>query len=242
MKRVLLEHAYVLHRRSYRETSFLVDFFCLEHGRVTLLARGVKKRASSLPGILQPFIPLVVSWGGKGELMTLTHVEAHGDPTSLQGECLFAGLYLNELLTCLLEKGDAHPALFHAYTNALLDMRQGLLHQKTLRRFEKVLLEEIGYGPLPKIDSSLHNRFDSEQWYRFVPEHGFELSTMRGVSPASGNVFSGKSILAMAMEQWDDPVTLQEAKRLTRLVLAPLLGNRPIYSRQLFIQPEDVNE
>ena len=173
MKQVLLQPAYVLHRRSYRESSFLVELFTPEHGRLTVVARGVRKPRSATPGLLQPFIPLLVSWSGRGELMTLTQVEANGDVKHLQGECLFAGFYLNELLMCLLQKWDAHALLYTIYEKAVTALQAPILEQKTLRSFEKVLLEELGYGLLPKSDISLHNTFVADRFYRFVPEQGF---------------------------------------------------------------------
>jgi hypothetical protein len=48
------------------------------------------------------------------------------------------------------------------------------------------------------------------------------------------NIFSGKSLLSIAKEDWEDPQTLKDAKRLIRFVLASLLGKRQIYSRGLF--------
>lgn len=238
MKRVLLQPAYVLHRRSYRESSFIVDLFTLDYGRMSVIARGVRKSKSSAPGILQPFIPLLVSFSGKGELMTLTHVESNGKMTRLHGDCLFAGLYLNELLMFLLEKWDAHSGLYKIYAKSLLALQTVKLEQKILRSFEKYLLEELGYGLLPKSETSLHNTFSPDKYYRFVPEQGFVLSELIG-SQAKLNIFSGKSLLAIAKEDWREEESLQDAKRLTRFVLASLLGGRPVYSRQLFIQPEE---
>ena len=94
-KRILLQPAFVLHRRAYRETSFLVELLTKEHGRFTTIARGVRKAHSATQGLLQPFIPLLVSWAGRGELMTLSQVEVNGEVKSLRGECLCAGFYLN---------------------------------------------------------------------------------------------------------------------------------------------------
>lgn len=238
MKQVLLQPAFVLHRRPYRESSFLVELLTKEYGRVGAIARGVRKARSTQQGLLQPFIPLLVSWTGKGELMTLTQIEVHGKVMRLQGECLFAGFYLNELLLALLQKWDAHPALFTIYEKTLSGLEENQLEQKVLRLFEKRLLEELGYGLLPKSDISLHNTFSPDKYYRFVPEHGFVVSELG--QPSSGSyVFSGKSLLAVAREDWQDEEALQVAKRLTRLVLAPLLGPRTLYSRQLFLQPQE---
>jgi len=46
-------NAYVLHRRPYRETSYIVDFFTLEEGRVSAVAKGVKNSKSDKKSLLQ---------------------------------------------------------------------------------------------------------------------------------------------------------------------------------------------
>jgi len=234
MKRVLLQPAYVLHRRDYRETSFLVDLFTPEYGRISGIARGVRKARSSSQGLLQPFTPLLVSWSGRGELMLLTQIEANGEMIRLQGESLFAGFYLNELLVTLLQKWDAHPGIFMAYTKTIRALHDAPLQESVLRSFEKQLLEDLGYGLLPKTDISLHNTFSPDAHYRFVPEQGFVECERGAEVQAMSNVFSGKSLHAIAREDWQDKTSLQDAKRLIRFVLAPLLGARQIYSRKLF--------
>ena len=236
MKRIMLQPAYVLHRRSYRETSFIVELFSADHGRVSVVARGIRKAKSFDQGILQPFIPLLVSFSGKGELMSLTHVEAAGSVSPLRGACLFAGFYLNELLVCLLQKWDAHPDLYQVYAKTVAILQASPLEQKTLRSFEKYLLDELGYGLLPKTEASLVRTFLPDRYYRFIPDLGFVLSELDGQVNSQSNLFLGKNLLAMAREDWQDDDCLQDAKRLMRFVFAPLLGARPIYSRQLFIQ------
>lgn len=234
MKRVLLAPAYVLHRRAYRETSFLVELFSQEHGRLTVIARGARKARSAAQGLLQPFVPLLVSWSGKGELMTLSHVEAAGIIQPLRGEVLFTGFYLNELLMALLERFDAHPMIYAQYAKALTKLAEQGLSEPILRSFEKQLLEELGYGLLPKSPVSLHNMFSPERYYRFVPEQGFVPSETGGTGSQASAIFSGKSLLAIAAEDWTAD-SLQDAKRLIRIVLTPLLGAKQIHSRRLFM-------
>lgn len=238
MKRVQLQPAYVLHRRSYRETSFLVEIFTPEYGRLTVVARGVRKPKSFAQGLLQPFVPLLVSWSGRHELVALSQVEPNGLANHLRGECLFAGFYLNELLMYLLQKWDAHPVLFDHYVKTLTKLNGDCLEQKFLRSFEKCLLEEIGYGLLPKTQSALQQAFKAQQFYRFIPEHGFVISENTD-DVSSTAVFSGNHLLSIAQEDWQNEEVLQAAKRLMRLVLTPLLGTRCIYSRQLFTQQEE---
>lgn len=234
MKRVLLQPAFVLHRRLYKETSFLVELMTLEHGRVSLIARGVRKAKSLGPGLLQPFIPLLVSFSGQTELMTLTQVEAKGQVRQLYGECLFAGFYINELLMCLVEKWDAHPKLYECYEHTINCLHQNPLKQEILRIFEKQLLEELGYGLLPNSDWA-SQAIMPDKYYRFVPEQGFVESGLGEDSQTQANIFLGKNLLAYAKCDWQDQESLKDAKRLTRLVLAPLLGAKQINSRQLFM-------
>ncbi len=63
--------AYVLHTLPFRETSLLVDAFSATHGRVSLAARGARRPASALRGVLLPFQKVSLSWFGKGEVKTL---------------------------------------------------------------------------------------------------------------------------------------------------------------------------
>ena len=239
MKRVSFQPAYVLHRRSYRETSFLVEIFTPEFGRLTLSAKGARKAKSGTQGLLQPFTPLQVSWSGKGELMTLVQVDACGEVRHLKGDSLFAGFYLNELLMALLHKWDAHPHLFKIYDETLLALQEIPLNQRALRIFEKILLEELGYGLMPRGDVEQNTAFNPDKYYRFVPDQGFVISELGADAKAKSAMFSGKSLLAMANDDWSDDDSMQDAKRLTRFVLAPLLGARPIHSRKLFMQYEE---
>jgi DNA repair protein RecO (recombination protein O) len=236
---VLLQPAYVLHRRPYRETSFLVELLTPDHGRLTVIARGVRKARAQTAGLLQPFIPLFVSWSGKGELMLLTHVETRAEAKPLQGDCLFAGFYLNELMMALLQKWDAHPQIYAAYETTLLTLQHHRLEEKTLRAFEKKLLDELGYGLLPKADVSLHNTIVPDKYYRFTSENGFIVSELGDEVRDKASIFTGKSLLAIAREDWLDEDGLQAAKRLMRYMLAGLLGSKRLYSRLLFVQPEE---
>ncbi len=237
MKRILLQAAYVLHRRPYRENSFLLEVFTREYGCLTVIAKGVRNKRSTLQGLLQPFIPLLISFAGKHDLMTLSHAEVSASAAHLQGDCLFAGFYLNELLLCLLHRWDAHAALYAAYEQTLLALQGDKLEQRILRCFEKYLLEELGYAILPRTESSLNALFSADCFYRFIPEEGFVISELDQHSARTANIFSGKSLLAFAKEDWQDEESLADARRLMRFVLAPLLGARPIHSRRLFMQP-----
>jgi DNA repair protein RecO (recombination protein O) len=225
--RIALQPAFILHARAYRETSLLLDIFTPEYGRVSLVARGVRTQRSKLRAILQPFSPLLISWQGKTELMTMLTAEPQGVPLPLHGECLLSGFYLNELLLRLLQKQDPHPQLYTIYHHTLLELTAVKLEQKFLRVFEKKLLDELGYGLPLKAD------FLPEQLYWFHPEQGFTRCERADEEPSS-RLFIGKSLLALATEKLDDPDVLRDVKRLMRIALSPLLGHQPLHSRKLF--------
>ena len=80
-----LHPAYILHYRPYRETSMLLDVFSRDHGRVSLIARGIKQKRNGAALLLQPYQKLLISWSGKSELMTLNNVELD-NPAHLFGQ------------------------------------------------------------------------------------------------------------------------------------------------------------
>ncbi|MBP8282604.1 MAG: recombination protein O N-terminal domain-containing protein, partial [Chromatiaceae bacterium] len=96
-----LRRCFVLHRRDYGNTSLLLDLFCAETGRLPVLAKGAKRGRTPATAILQPFRPLWANWTGLGEVRTLTSAEPAGRTLDLDGQALFCGFYLNELLTRL---------------------------------------------------------------------------------------------------------------------------------------------
>ncbi|MEP5568378.1 MAG: DNA repair protein RecO, partial [Halioglobus sp.] len=146
--RVSLQPTYILHSRPYRDTSLILEVLCAEHGRISLVSKGARRRTKggSNAALLQPFVPLLLSFSGRSEMKTLTHVEAAGVAPQLRGERLFSGMYMNELLMRLLHRHDPHPQLFAAYGAALGELADAAPVEATLRRFELGLLEELGYG------------------------------------------------------------------------------------------------
>lgn len=221
---VLLEPVFVLHHRPYQNSSLIVDFFSLHHGRVSAVARSARGPKSRFKGYLQLFSPLLASWRGKRELMNLNHLELTGLPYQLAGESLWCAFYLNELLLRLLPKDDPYPEVFIDYQDTLKALEVAINGvSPPLRRFEKRLLDRLGYG----LSFSQINSAESYQW---LPEQGFSCCDP---AQSGGFVFSGRSLLALQLEQWEHPEDLSAAKRLLRAMLAQHLGPRPLKSREL---------
>ena len=127
----------------------MLEVLTAEYGRLSLVARGARRKArggSSGSALLQPFIPLLLSFSGRAELKNLTAKEAAGKLHELRGERLFSAMYVNELLVRLLHRHDPHPQLFAAYTEALQALARNDVVDTTLRHFEFKLLDELGYS------------------------------------------------------------------------------------------------
>lgn len=235
MERVSLQPAYILHARPYRDTSALLEVFTAEHGRLTLVAKGVRRasRKRGAGAVPQPFAPLLLSFTGRSDLKTLTGSETAGAPVVLHGERLYSGMYLNELLVRLLHRFDPHPQLFAAYADALAALsRNSVPLDGALRRFELILLDELGYRVQFDIEGQAHRAVQADRDYQYDPAVGLTLSLD---SQPGKHLFRGEELLAMARGEFDGPARLA-ARRLLREALAIHLGERPLNSRELFRQ------
>ncbi len=227
--------SWVLHTRPYRETSLLVDVFSREHGRLSLVARGGRRPFSSLRTRLLAFQPLSLSWFGKGAVRTLHAAEWQGGLRDLAGGTLICGFYLNELLLRLLPAEDAHATLFDAYGATLHALAAGETPERCLRRFELVLLEEMGYAE-PLHQTAAGEPIAAEGRYRWRPETGLvEVAKEADGTAAHSGVYSGVMLQALVAGDWAHPVVLQGSKLLMRALIGHHLGAGQLHTRQLLI-------
>lgn len=226
------QRAFVLHGRPYSETSLLLDMFTEGSGKIRVLAKGARSRRSNLKGCLQPFTPLLVRWGGKGEVKTLRNAEAVSLALPLSGATLYSGLYVNELLVRILDQGTAYPSLFFDYLHCLQALAGSTdSFEYALRRFELALLDQLGYSVDFLHCAGSGEEIAENMTYRYREEKGFTASLIK-----DHLTFTGRDLMALAQREFSDPETLKAAKRFTRIALKPYLGNKPLKSRELFRQ------
>lgn len=210
--RVQLAPAWVLKAGPYGDTSLLVEAFSRDQGRIGLVARGARSAKSRPRALLQAFRPLLLSWNERGDLGTLTGVEAAGPALEFRGETVFSGWYLNELLLRLLQRHDAHAAVFDAYGEALATLVEA--GESALRRFEMQLLAELGFGlDLPDdLEPELHYAYRSGEGP--VP------------SPPSSETYAGRALIGLREGTLESGEDLRAARRLLKAALAEVLGER----------------
>lgn len=212
-----------------------MDFFSRDYGRLRAVSKGMRGRKRSRNNNLQAFTPLLLSWRGRGELKNLTTVEPSGNSAYLRGEMLYVGLYLNELLVRLLPEHVPHENLFDCYEVLIAELSASNDPEPLLRRFELLLLEEIGYGLDMTIELSENRPIAAGEHYHFTPGHGFIRFDFFS-SQDKEALFEGAHLLAIANVDYDLIEVRRSAKRLLRCALQAQLGERPLLSRQLFRQ------
>lgn len=229
---VQCQPAYVLHSRPYKETSALVSLLTLDYGRIDGVARGVRQKKSRNRALLQPLQPLQLSWRGDSSLKTLFDIEACGPLPMLGGRALSCVLYANELLNRLLLPQEPAPELFREYALLIAQLQQPEQLEPSLRSFEWQLLATLGY-PLVFTEAATEDRPARP----LQPETCYHYHWQSGFHPAAEG-FPGSLLKALAEGDWAQPGALKAAKLLSRMALQPLLGDKPLLSRQLFQRPQ----
>lgn len=232
MLRFDAQPAYVLHASPYRETSLLIEAFTRDHGRIGLIARGVRSARGQLQrAVLQPLQPLHLSASGTGELLRLGQCDAAGPAVGLHGDATLSAFYLNELMLRLLPRGDGQPALFWRYVECIGALA-GAHPGWELRRFERDLLGALGYALALDVEGSNDRAVEPDLRYHFDPETGPRRAGVSEAGTMSGTI-SGAALLALAQDAMPDAAMQGELRRLMRGVLRFHLGGRELRSWQV---------
>jgi DNA repair protein RecO (recombination protein O) len=140
-----------------------------------------------------------------------------------------SGFYLNELLLKLTARLDPHPGVFEAYGTALEALSAAEPEESTLRRFEKRLLDELGYG-LELAQTYEGTPIVPGLFYRFKAQSGPHAC----VAEAPGAVY-GQSLADLDAERFADQRSLRDAKHVLRSAIDACLEGRALKSREVML-------
>lgn len=227
--RVDLTPALILHRRPWRDTSFILEAFSREYGRVGLVAKGARRPKSRWRGLLEPLAALQLSWSGRGELYSLTDVETRRRH-ALAGNALMAGFYASELVLRLTAREDPHPAIHDSLAALLAALGDGAPAVVALRFFERDLLDELGYGVPLDVTSDTGEVVRADADYLYTAEHG--LQRFNGVPGGDELRISGGALIGLVTGRFAGRRHIHEARALMQAAIAPHLGGRPLKSVQ----------
>ncbi|WP_349431434.1 DNA repair protein RecO [Methylomarinum sp. Ch1-1] len=219
---VLLQPAFILQHRKYRESSLILDVLTRDHGVLSILAKGVKKRKSTTAGLLLPFAALRLSYQGHSDFKVLTACELNAPP-QLTGLALFCGYYVNELVFHFLHKHDPCPEVYRLYHQCLQQLQDGAAIEQALRSFELKLIEDAGYALSLDCEAEGGKPVCKDRRYRY--EAGV------GLLGCDNGYIRGDTLQALQAGTMLDGVGLAEAKQLMRRVLDDHLQGKQLKSR-----------
>ena len=138
----------------------------------------------------------------------------------LSGDYAISGFYANEILLRLLPRNDPHPSLFTTYETLLTALRNQWDMELSLRRFEKQLLDALGYGLV--LNHDFEERPIVSEWrYLYAIETGPVV--LKEGDRATDTTVTGATLLGLSSGHLKGEA-LQESKRLMRRVLAYYIG------------------
>ncbi|WP_017445755.1 DNA repair protein RecO [Gayadomonas joobiniege] len=223
----MLVQAVVLHSRPYRENSQLVDLLSDQAGLIRALFRG--KPAS--PG-LTPFVLYECKLAaGYSDLYFVHRAEPLKVFPQLVGRELYLALYLNELTIKLIKNladGQFLQGIYLKVLTRLAQSSERYQQEALLRHYELILIEELGVKPDFNQTQNGETILDN-QFYCLDFDNGWLKS-----QPTEANSVPGRIVKLIDAADFSDPDTLKYAKRLMRSWLDHLLGQQPLFTRELF--------
>lgn len=220
------DNCFLLHQRSYGETSIIADVFTQKSGKISFIAKGAKKPKSKFFGYLVPFQKLKITYSGRSELKTLTSIDRDlASNSNTFSKVSYSLLYINELLMKLLPKDAKHEELFVLYDEFLKKIKKNNNLEISLRHFELDLLDMLGYGFDYESEIDSNEPIEAELSYVFVSERGFRKS--------NSSSFKGKDILSIKKRKLED-VPLKYLKEITTKAIGICLEGKDLASRKIF--------
>lgn len=217
--------AYILHSRPLSEDKLILQLLMPEQGRLSAV---VRKKQGKQRLALQPFQLFMLQLSGRSELKTVKSIDEAAVGHMFSGKVLYSAMYLNELVCRLWPDNLASEQLFTLYQASLLQLGDVQADkaelEPCLRRFEFALLSELGQ-PIDWQYDANGQVISSAACYQWQSELGFVPATTG---------FTGAELLDIGQNLWQNAATKRCAKQLSRQLLAPLLGAKPLASRALF--------
>jgi DNA repair protein RecO (recombination protein O) len=148
----LKTEAIVLRSIRYGEADRILHLYTPGRGRISAIAKGVRKTRSRFGGRIEPYFRLnLILHEGRSDLMTVTGAETVAGHPRLRedGRALDGAARACEAVARVFDDGDPHAGVFHLLANqlALLDAQPDRATRANALAFRLKLLLAAGFAP-----------------------------------------------------------------------------------------------
>lgn len=221
------QQMFVLHKQAYQNNSLILTLLSEDAELVRGIYHGGRKKNLSL------FTAYWVGYTQRENLSLLTQFDPLSMTLPLQGNALYCGLYLNELLVKLLRLYTANTILIEDYHMTLTALAREKDVEPLLRQFEINMISHIGFALSFDRSSDLLTPISPCAYYAFQPENGFVLlEDDRHLG--HDKAFLGQDLLSIAASDYRQKNVRRVAKMIMRQMFHYLLQGRELVSRALF--------
>jgi DNA repair protein RecO (recombination protein O) len=142
----------VLRTIRYGEADRILHIYTPQRGRLSAIAKGVRRARSRFGGRLEPFFRLdLVLYEGRSDLLTVTAAETVAGYPRLREDAraLDGGARACEAVARIFDDGEPNPGVYHLLANelALLDREPGRAGRANALAFRLKLLLAAGFAP-----------------------------------------------------------------------------------------------
>ena len=142
----------VLRSFRYGEADRILHLYTPNRGRLSAIAKGVRRARSRFGGRLEPFFQLqLVLYEGRSDMLTVTSAETMAGHRHLRedGRALDAASRACDAVGRLFDDGDPHAGVYHLLANelTLLDADPGKATRANALAFRLKLLLAAGFAP-----------------------------------------------------------------------------------------------
>ena len=212
--------AYIIHSRSYGETSIIFDVFTKEYGLISTILKGAKKRKDISQLHTSRELNIQINKSNLPLLLKYEIVKT----IPIKNKHLILLMYFNELIYKLVPKNQPQRNLFDFYGNYLDYMsKTNDNFDVVLVGFELLLLKNLGYG----ITSLSSNEIiQSNDIFVYDVNSGFKKTD----SKLSFDCVSGETIIKIQEFNISQITELKKIRSITKKIIQEIAGNRSIKS------------
>ncbi len=163
----------ILGRTNFGEADRIIRMLTRDRGKVSAMAKGVRKTTSRAGGHLEPLgeVSLTLATGRNLDIITSARLLWYPHQLTSDYQRLGLALAMTTAIDRLVEPGHAQPALYALLAESLHTVEETAARPLTELWFKLRLLTSLGYRP--ELGACLHcSRHDADTNYAFNPQLG----------------------------------------------------------------------